>query len=327
MFSIGIDLGGTNVAAAVVSEEGEILSRSSIPTPKKWGSELPQQVAEAMVEASFLALEGTAFSFGEASSVGIGTPGTVDPTTQTIGLWSNMDFHDVPLGKLYTEAAKKRSDVVPKVYLENDANAAALGEFFAGAGKNGDSLVAVTLGTGVGGGAIFNGKLFTGFNYAGMEIGHFVLKAGGRPCSCGRKGCFEAYSSATALISRTKEMMEQNTSSKLWEIASSLDKVNGKTAFDAALLGDETGLAVVDEYIYYLASGVTSLINLFQPEILCIGGGVAGQKDKLITPLLKIVDNEDYARGLDHRTRVVVAELGNDAGIIGAGMLWKFSDN
>lgn len=325
MYSIGIDLGGTNIAAATVSPEGRILSRASLPTPRTFGADLPEKVAEAMVEACYLALNGQDLS--QASWVGIGSPGTVDPRSQTIGRWSNLDFVDVPLGDLFTKSALKRGKDVPKVYLENDANAAALGEFYAGAGKEGDSLVAVTLGTGVGGGAIFRGKLFTGFNHAGMEIGHFVLKQGGRPCSCGRLGCFEAYSSATALIQSTKEAMEKDKTSQLWDLVQGdIHKVNGKTAFDGEKLGDITAKSVITDYITYLASGVTSLINLFQPEILCIGGGVAGQKEHLLRPLLEIINQEDYARGLNLRTKVMLAELGNDAGIIGAAMLPQFQD-
>lgn len=325
MFSIGIDLGGTNIAAATVSPEGKILSRATLPTPREIGADLPKKVAKSMAEVALLSVKEGNFSLKDATCVGIGSPGTIDPTTQTIGRWSNLNFIDVPLGDLFRNAMESLGESSPPVYLENDANAAALGEFFAGAGKTADSIVAVTLGTGVGGGSVFLGKLFTGFNYAGMEIGHFVLQEGGRPCSCGRKGCFEAYSSATALITLTKEKMDSDKSSQMWNLVQNdLSNVSGRTAFDAADQGDKTAQAVVDEYIHYLASGVTSLINLLQPEILCIGGGVAGQKDKLLNPLLKIVDQEDYARGHSHRTKVTLAELGNDAGIIGAAMLPKF---
>lgn len=325
MFSIGIDLGGTNIAAATVSPEGKILSRATLPTPREVGADLPEKVAKAMAEVALLAVKEGNFSLKDATCVGIGSPGTIDPTTQTIGRWSNLNFIDVPLGDLFRTSMKSLGEKSPPVYLENDANAAALGEFFAGAGKTAQSIVAVTLGTGVGGGSVFLGKLFTGFNYAGMEIGHFVLQAGGRTCSCGRKGCFEAYSSATALINLTKEKMEADKNSKMWQLVDGdIEKVSGRTAFEANDQGDSAGKAVVDEYIYYLASGVTSLINLLQPEVLCIGGGVAGQKDKLLKPLLEIVDKEDYARGHAHRTQVILAELGNDAGIIGAAMLPKF---
>ena len=153
--------------------------------------------------------------------MGIGAPGAIEPDTGVIKYWSNLDFTNVPI----TALMKARLD--KEILLENDANAAALGEYAAGAGKGSQSMVAVTLGTGVGGGAILNGKLYTGFNYAGMEIGHFVIEHGGRLCTCGRRGCFEAYCSATALIKRTRQVMEEDRTSRLWELAGSLEGVNG----------------------------------------------------------------------------------------------------
>lgn len=325
MYSIGIDLGGTNIVAGVVSKEGDILSKGTLPTPRDIGDFLPLKVAKTMVEAVGIALDQGEFDLEKASCIGIGAPGTINPETKTIGYWSNLEFKDVPMGQLISECLEKKYSKIPPIYLENDANAAALGEFYAGAGKKGNSLVALTLGTGVGGGAVINGKLLTGFNYAGLEVGHFVLKSGGKPCSCGRLGCFEAYSSATALIRQTKKAMEENKSSLLWELVEGDSrKVNGKTAFDGSLQGDFTAKSVVEEYIYFLASGVTSLINLLQPEILCIGGGVSGQKENLLLPLLEIIDKEDYARHLERRTKVVLAELGNNAGVIGAAMLPEY---
>lgn len=325
MFSIGIDLGGTNIAVALVSESGQILSRSSLPTPNRLGADLPEKVAQTMAEGVKLALEQGDFSLQQAKILGIGAPGTINPVSKTIGYWSNLDFHDVPIGQLLAQALQPFSAEIPPIYLENDANAAALGEFFAGAGKNAESLLAITLGTGVGGGAIVKGKLLTGFNYAGLEVGHFVLQTGGNPCTCGRLGCFEAYSSATALIKQTQSAMEEDKSSLLWDcVQGDLSQVKGKTPFDAANQGDSTAKKVVEQYIYYLASGVSSLVNLFQPEILCLGGGIAGQGDALLRPLLDIVNREDYARNLPQRSQITLATLGNDAGIIGAACLAEY---
>ena len=188
--------------------------------------------------------------------------------------WSNLDFRNVPL----TALMRERLPGTAPILLENDANAAALGEYAAGAGQGSASMLAITLGTGVGGGAVLGGKLYTGFNYAGMEVGHFVLEHGGRPCTCGRRGCFETYCSATALIRRTREEMEQAPDSLLWTLAGGdLNGVNGRTAFDGAARGDHTAVRVVVEYIRYLACGITSLVNIFQPEVFCVGGGVANQ--------------------------------------------------
>ena len=314
MHYLGIDLGGTNVAAAVVDREGTILGKVSLPTPRT-GAEA---VADQMAAAARAAAEKAGVSLEQVESVGIGSPGTIEPEQGLIRFWSNLNFVDVPLGRLMEARLHK------KIYLENDANAAALGEYAAGAGKGSQSMVAITLGTGVGGGAVLNGKLYTGFNYAGMEVGHFVIEYGGRLCTCGRKGCFEAYCSATALIKRTREVMEEHPDSKLWELAGTLEAVNGRTPFDAAALGDAAAGMVIDEYVDYLGCGVASLVNIFQPEVFCIGGGPSAQGETLMAPVRYILNREDYARNSVHRTRLVQAALGNDAGIIGAALLPLF---
>ncbi|HJB98932.1 MAG TPA: ROK family protein [Candidatus Flavonifractor merdavium] len=314
MHYLGIDLGGTNVAAAVVDREGTILGKVSLPTPRT-GAEA---VADQMAAAARAAAEKAGVSLEQVESVGIGSPGTIEPEQGLIRFWSNLNFVDVPLGGLMEARLHK------KIYLENDANAAALGEYAAGAGKGSQSMVAITLGTGVGGGAVLNGKLYTGFNYAGMEVGHFVIEYGGRLCTCGRKGCFEAYCSATALIKRTREVMEEHPDSLLWQLAGSLEGVNGRTPFDAAARGDAAAGKVIDEYVNYLGCGVASLVNIFQPEVFCIGGGPSAQGETLMAPVRYILNREDYARNSVHRTRLVQAALGNDAGIIGAALLPLF---
>lgn len=313
---LGIDLGGINVAAAVVSGEGTILGRSSIPTPRGAAA-----VADAMAEASRAAAAAAGVPLERVVSVGIGAPGSIDPARGVVEYWSNLDFRNVPL----TALMRERLPGTAPILLENDANAAALGEYAAGAGQGSVSMLAITLGTGVGGGAVLGGKLYTGFNYAGMEVGHFVLEHGGRPCTCGRRGCFETYCSATALIRRTREEMEQAPDSLLWTLAGGdLNGVNGRTAFDGAARGDHTAVRVVEEYIRYLACGITSLVNIFQPEVFCVGGGVANQGEALLGPVREILDREDYARDSARRTRLLRAQLGNDAGLIGAALLPRF---
>jgi len=320
MYYLGIDLGGTNIAAAAVDEAGTILGRGSLPTPKT-GADLPGCVADAMAQAARDAVRSAALSLEQIHSLGVGSPGTVDPERGVIQYWSNLNFHNVPLVALLRE---RLSNVLP-IYLENDANAAALGEYAAGAGKGSVSMLAITLGTGVGGGAVFDGRLYTGFNFSGMEIGHFVLQQGGRPCTCGRRGCFETYCSATALIKRTREAMQSAPDSLLWKLTEGdLDHVDGRTPFEAAALGDPAASRVVDEYVEYLGSGVASLVNILQPEVVCIGGGISNQDETLMAPVRYILNREDYARNNVHRTRVMRAKLGSDAGVIGAAMLSKF---
>jgi len=319
MYYIGIDLGGTNVAAAAVDNRGTILAAASIPTPR--GADLPSLVADTMALAVRTAVGQAGLFLKDAAAVGIGSPGTISPEEGIVRYWSNLDFYNVPICHLLLQ----RLPEISQIYLENDGNAAALGEFVAGGGKGSSFMLAITLGTGVGGGAVLDGTLYTGFNYAGMEIGHFVLQKGGRLCTCGRRGCFEAYCSATAMIRSARERMEQCPKSLLWRLSGgNAAAVNGRTVFDAAGQGDPTAQAVLEEYTEYLGDGVTSLVNILQPEVVCIGGGIAAQGETLLAPVREILAREDYARGNLRRTRLVKATLGNHAGIIGAALLPNF---
>jgi glucokinase len=206
-------------------------------------------------------------------------------------------------------------------YIENDANAAAYGELLAGAGRGKKNFVAITPGTGVGGGIIIDGKIFSGFNHAGGEVGHTVIVQNGEQCACGRQGCWEAYASATALIRQTKFAMIKDPSSVMWEIAGTIENVNGLTAFDAMRRGDETAKKVVDQYIEYIAVGLVNMINIFQPEVMCIGGGVSKEGDTLIKPIKSYARLDRYSKNVATQTEIKTAELGNDAGIIGAAFL------
>ena len=223
-------------------------------------------------------------------------------------------------GKGSKEILKELTNL--NVELENDANCAALGEAKAGAGEGVANFVAVTLGTGVGSGIVVNGKLLNGCNDAAGEAGHMVIFADGEQCTCGRKGCWEAYSSATALIRQTKEAMGKNLDSAMWTLVDGdINKVDGRTAFNAMRKNDPAGIKVVDTYIHYLAMGITNMINLFQPEILCVGGGIGNEGESLLEPVRKIVNQEHYSVHSVVQTRICSAKLGNDAGIIGAALL------
>ena len=229
---------------------------------------------------------------------------------------NNLQWYNVPL------AAKLEEGLGIRAYIENDANAAAYGEYLAGAGKGCSSLVAITLGTGVGGGVILDGKILTGFNFGGAELGHTVIEVDGRPCTCGRRGCFEAYSSATGLINLTKEAMEAHRDSKMWELCDGdANRANGRTAFDGMRAGDAAAKAVVDLYIKYLSVGIANMINIFQPQILCIGGGISKEGDTLIQPLTRLVNENNYVHDPERQTKIMPAALFNDAGLIGAAML------
>ncbi|MEG0457525.1 MAG: ROK family glucokinase [Oscillospiraceae bacterium] len=317
-YYLGIDLGGTNIATGVVDENCKIVGKGNVRT------ELPQSpeaIADKMALSAKLALENANLTINDIQWIGIGTPGIANSETGIVEYSTNFDFYDVPLEKMIEERLGK------KAFIENDANAAAYGEYIAGAAKGATKAIAITLGTGVGGGIIIDGKIYSGFNFAGAEIGHIVINHNGRQCNCGRKGCFETYSSATGLIQTTKEYMQKNKSSKLWDIANgSLDNVGGKTAYDGMRACDETAIEIVDEYVNYLACGISNIINIFQPEILVIGGGICKEGDTLLKPLEKIVLKEIYLGKSSPIPKIKIATLGNDAGIIGAAMLGVMHD-
>ena len=312
MYYLGIDLGGTNIAAAVVNENYEILGKASLKTncPRP-----ASEIAEDMYKAGMMAIENSGLELKDIAEVGVGSPGSVDHDTGFICFANNLDFFNVPLGEMLESKFGRR------VFLENDANAAAYGELIAGAGRGAKQFVASTLGTGVGGGVIVNGNIISGMNYAGGELGHIVIVKDGEPCSCGRNGCWESYASATALIRQTKAAMEKDRSSKMWELCGDLEHVSGRTAFDAMRLGDATAVGVVKEFCDYVACGLANIINIFQPEIICIGGGISKEGETLVAPIREYVSREVYSKHADKQTVIKPAELGNNAGIIGAAFL------
>ena len=314
MYWLGIDLGGTNIATGVVDENYNIIGRGKVKTNR--AGRTPDDIADDMAKAVFMAIVDAGIDKSEIVAMGIGSPGSIVPETGTVAVANNLGFKNLPLCQML----KDRTGF--DFYIENDANAAAYGELLAGAGRGKKNFVAITLGTGVGGGIIIDGKIFSGFNHAGGEVGHTVSVQNGEQCACGRQGCWEAYASATALIRQTKQAMIKYPESAMWKIVDGdIDAVNGLTAFDAMRQGDEAAKAVVDKYIYYISVGVGNNINIFQPEVFCIGGGISKEGDNIVVPLQRIVDGENYARLMPKSAVIKAAELGNDAGIIGAAFL------
>ena len=314
MYNIGIDLGGTNIAVGVVSEDYKIVGRSSVKT----NAPRPDyEIADSIKEAVELALLDAKLTLNDIDSIGIGSPGVIDSKRGIIKFANNLKFENSHMAELLSKRLNSK-----EVYLANDANAAAYGEFIAGAGKGASSFVVVTLGTGVGGGIIINNKLVTGFNYAGAELGHFTICHDGLDCSCGRKGCLEAYASATALIRQTKEAMEKNPDSLMWqECGGDINNVSGRTAFNAMYKGDTVAKEVVDTFIYYLSVGITDIVNMLQPEIICIGGGISKEGATLTDPINKYVWEKNCNFSGEDNTIIKTAELLNDAGIIGAAFI------
>lgn len=314
MYTIGIDLGGTNIVAGVVNDNYEIVAsakcKTAMPRPA-------DEIIADMAKVSREAVEKAGLTMEDIHHIGIGSPGTCNTLTGEIEYANNLNFANVMVGPMMNKLLGK------PVYICNDADAAALGEAKAGAAQGSNTCVCITLGTGVGGGVIIDGKIQSGFNFAGGELGHTVIVVDGEPCSCGRNGCWESYASATALIRQTRRAMEEHPESVMWKLAGAPENVNGLTAFDAMRAGDAAGKAVVDTYIRYVACGITNMINIFQPEIVCIGGGICKEGETLLKPLREFVEKERYSKYAAKQTQICTAKLGNDAGIIGAACLGR----
>ena len=320
MYTIGIDLGGTNIAVGLCDSDLKIIDKDSVPT---LGTRPGEEIVIDMAALTEKIIKRNGLSLDDIEYVGIATPGTANGKTGIVEYANNLPFKNFPIADLF-----RKSLPVKKVIIDNDANAAALGEALAGAAKDAQSTVMITLGTGVGGGIILDGKIFSGgINCSGAELGHTVIVAGGRQCSCGRRGCFEAYSSATALTNITQEKMHElqlkGIDSLLFKEAEKEGKVSARTAFNAADGGDEYAKEIVKFYIEHLAAGITNMVNIFQPEVICIGGGVSNQGASLLEPLCDIVNIEQYTRDNPKKSKIVIATLGNDAGIVGAAGLGR----
>lgn len=310
MYRLGVDLGGTNIAVGVVDENYNIVCRASEKTPKGVKA---YDLCTAIGKAVFAALEKGGLSLSQISFAGIGVPGSVNKKSGEVYFAPNLELKNVALSSLLREA------IGIDFSLENDANAAALGEMLAGCGRGASSLVMITLGTGVGGGIVIDRKIVSGFNGVGAELGHMVIKSGGEACNCGRKGCFEAYASVSALIRETKKAAQENPDSAINTLCGgNLSNIDGKSAFEALKLGDSAAKEVLEAYFDYIAEGTANILNIFQPEVLCIGGSISREGENLLSPIRSRVERHDFAKGTKNRTKILAASLFGDAGIIGA---------
>ncbi|GHV44504.1 glucokinase [Clostridia bacterium] len=311
---LGVDLGGTNIAVGLVDETFHIVHKDSIPTG---ADRADREIVRDMAAICQKVLSDTGTALADVKWIGVGSPGTPDAKEGVLIYTNNINFRHTPIRKWMQEDL---GTPIP-VFLENDANCAALGEAYAGATKETDSSVMITIGTGLGGGIIINRHIYSGFNYSGGELGHICVQLDGDLCTCGRSGCWEAYASANALKRQTRAAIVANPESRISAlVGGNPDDVSGKTAFDAMRDGCPVGTAVVERYIDYLSVGIIDIINIFQPAILVIGGGVCKEGDYLIRPLKERVAKYVYSRDVA-QTEIRVAELGNDAGIIGAAAL------
>ena len=312
MYRIGIDLGGTFIAAGLVDESLRIIDKESVRTNVPRPMEAIADDMAALVR-ELLARNGLRRE--DLAAVGVGVPGTANRENGHLEDANNLGFDDEP----FVSVLEERLGL--PVRFGNDANAAAWGEYRAG-GRREDSFVMMTIGTGIGGGVILNGKLWDGINGAAAEFGHMTIRYDGVPCTCGRRGCFEAYASATALIRQIRERMETDRETLLWKLCGGdAGRVEARTVFDGAAAGDAACAALLDAYTTYLAEGTANIINLFQPAFLCVGGGVSRAGETLLTPLREKTAQRIYSQNAKRNTQIILAQLDNDAGIIGAALL------
>lgn len=313
MYRIGIDLGGTNIKAGLVNEQGEIVLKSKIKT--HYQRPYAEIIADMANQAKELCRD-AGIDWAEVEGVGVGCPGAITSQTGFICYSNNLGWKDVPMGEMMTELLGK------PVKIANDANVAALGEALYGAGKKYNDIIMLTLGTGVGGGIVLGKKLYEGNESKGAELGHAVICVGGEQCTCGRKGCIEAYSSASALVRDTKRAMLADKNSKMWEfVGGDINKVDGETAFACEKAGDASAKKVVDNYVFYLAEAIMNYCNIFRPDAVVLGGGVCAEGENLTGRLIKLCEEGHYGYSGTPSVDIVIATLQNDAGILGAAAL------
>ena len=311
-YTIGIDLGGTTMTAGLVNEDYEIVGKIT------WATRLPrpaEDLEKAMADLCREVAKQNGVDFSEVRYVGIGTPGSVNFTTGFVGYNTNFNYYDWNLG------TDLEALLGCKVYVENDANAAAFGEYIAGGAKGYKDAVVITLGTGIGSGIILDGKILRGFNFAAGEMGHTVIVKDGRKCNCGRHGCWERYASARALSEDTKAAMREHRDTIMWDLVKDIDHVNAKTSFDAMEKGDALAKQVVENWMEYVSCGIANVVNTFEPEVICIGGGVSNQGETLLGPVRAYVEKETHDITTGRVPEIRACVLRNDAGVIGAAAL------
>lgn len=313
-YRLGVDIGGTTISVGIVDFEGEIIAKNSIYTLADMGHE---KVISRMIESINELVISSKIGVENIKSIGIGCPGELDRENGMVLFSNNIDWFDVPL-KSYVE---NKLDL--PVLIENDANCAALGEFHVGSGQRYNNMIMVTLGTGIGGSVIIDKKLYLGKNGGANIIGHTVIQMDGKQCNCGRKGCWECYASVSALIEQAVEISVKYPGSILASVRARDGELNGKNIFEAVRSGDIAARELFDGYVGYVAIGMVNLVNIFDPDVIVIGGGISREKEFLIDPVTRIVEKDKYCRSIKPPF-IKASKLGNDAGLIGAAFLGNY---
>ena len=314
MFYVGIDLGGMSIKAGLVDENGRILKKLTCPTGVERGA---KAVVEDMARLTLDVVEQGGAKLEDVKAIGIGLPGIQDPETGRVPFCTNLGWHDVPVIEWMHEIVDK------PIYIQNDATVAGLAESVAGVSANVKNIVFLTLGTGVGGGIVLDGKVYSGSHGVGSELGHMITVAGGDLCTCGNRGCWERYSSASALIRMGREAAAQAPDCLIMQKAGGcVEKISAKTVMDSAKEGDPVALKVFDQYIYNICTGLVGIINFIDPEMIVLGGGVSLAGEFLLNAVREKLPTMVFYKTMPY-ARIELATLGNDAGIIGAAMLGR----
>lgn len=312
-YGIGVDIGGTGIKVGIVKDNGKIICKTSFPTAVQNGA---NEIIDELGCAIQKLVADSDIDERDILGVGVGCPGAISSASGIVDYANNLNWKNVHLGENLGAMLGK------PIKVSNDANVAALGEAIFGVGRTYKDTIFITLGTGVGGGIVINRELYEGNESKGAEIGHTVIVVDGEPCTCGRRGCMEAYSSATALIRETKRAMEKDKNSLMWEfVGGDINAVDGRTSFESAKKGDKSAAEVVENYVKYLSEGMLNFANIFRPQAIILGGGVCAQGEYLIDKLRTYCKNQSWGYKGTPAFEVLVASLGNDAGIIGAAAL------
>lgn len=309
---LGVDIGGMSIKIGVVDQVGRILQTATIVTENITPEDQAVKIAESIEEL----IKTNGYSKDDFTGVGVGCPGSIDTKNGVVRASANLNWNFFPLKEIL------ETKLGMYVRVANDADAAALAEVTFGSAKAYSDAILLTIGTGVGGGIVINKKLYEGYSGMAGELGHITMFYGGLPCGCGRNGCFEQYASASALIRITKEFMLKDKTSAMWEeVQGDIEKVNGITSFKCAKSGDKTANEVVDLYISYVSEGILNYCNIFRPEAIIIGGGISKEGDYLIDKIKAYCKKFSYGYKGTVEPEILVAKLGNSAGIIGAASL------
>ena len=305
-YYVGIDVGGPSIKMGLFKDDDTLLDKTSFST------RTVEYLVDDIYDNIKNLFDNNGLSLDVLSGIGIGFPGHVDGSTGTVVYSNNLIAHNFEIVKLL------KAKINTFIRISNDANVAALGEYHFGKGREYKNIVFVTLGTGIGGGIIIDGHMLEGKNGAGAEIGHMVISTNGQLCNCGRRGCFETYASATALIRNARVAMINNPTSLLWKVVDQPEKLDGMAFFDALAMNDKVAHIVFEQYVEDLAEGLTNLANIFRPDAIILGGGISYRGDSLMEPLQNRLAKMIYGGQWNARVELMVSTLKNDAGIYGA---------